>query len=90
MEQVLDVYAWPLNEHEPLVAMDESQGTAQPGPAARARSARQPYRESDQYERHGTCAMFMFFAPLLGWRRVSASDAPHSDRLGPPDSAIAR
>jgi hypothetical protein len=75
MEQVLDAYAWPLNEEEPLVAMDESckelhSHVQPPVPVA----PQQPYRESDKYERHGTCAVFMFFAPLLGWRRVSASE----------------
>lgn len=75
MEQVLDAYAWPLNEQEPLVAMDESSKELHshvqpPVPVA----PRQPSRESDKYERHGVCAVFMFFAPLLGWRRASVSE----------------
>lgn len=32
-----------------------------------------PAREDDKYQRHGTRALFLFFAPLLGWRRVSQS-----------------
>ena len=75
MEQVLDAYAWPLNEQEPLVAMDESSKELHshvqpPVPVAPG----QPSRESDKYERHGVSAVFMFFAPLLGWRRASVSE----------------
>jgi len=74
MEEVLDAYAWPLNEDEPLVAMDEAckqlHAHVQP-PVAMAPG--RPARQEDKYERHGTRAVFMFFAPLLGWRRVSQS-----------------
>jgi hypothetical protein len=75
MEQVLDAYAWPLKEDEPLVAMDESSKELHshvqpPVPVAPG----QPSRESDKYERHGVSAVFMFFAPLLGWRRASVSE----------------
>ena len=75
MEQVLDAYAWPLKEEEPLVAMDESSKELHshvqpPVPVAPG----QPSRESDKYERHGVSAVFMFFAPLLGWRRASVSE----------------
>ena len=72
MEQVLDAYAWPLNKAEPLVTMDEASKelhnhVQSPIPMASGR----PYREDDKYERQRTRALFMFFAPLLGWRRVS-------------------
>ena len=74
MEQVLDVYARPLNKDEPLVNMDEASKELHehlyaPMPVAPGH----PCREDDKYERHGTRAVFMFFAPLLGWRRVTAS-----------------
>ena len=32
-----------------------------------------PRRQDDKYERHGTSAVFLFFAPLLGWRRATCS-----------------
>jgi hypothetical protein len=75
MEQVLDAYAWPLNEDEPLVTMDEASKELHdhvqpPVPVGPGR----PYREDDKYERYGTRALFMFFAPLLGWRRVTSSE----------------
>lgn len=75
MEQVLDTYAQPLNEDEPLVNMDEASKELHdhvqpPLPVAPGR----PPREDDKYERHGTRALFMFFAPLLGWRRVRACE----------------
>ena len=80
MEHVLDVYAQPLNEDEPLICMDEASKelhdhVQEPVPMAPGH----PSRQDDKYERHGTRALFMFFAPLLGWRRVSAS--AHRTRL---------
>lgn len=80
MEQVLDAYREPLNEDEPLVAMDESSKErhthAQPPTPVAPQT---PPREGDKYVRQGVCAVFMFFAPLLGWRRVSSSE--HRTRI---------
>jgi hypothetical protein len=72
MEQVLDVYAEPLNPDEPLVCMDEASKelhahVSPPLPPAPG----VPARVDDKYERHGTRSIFLFFAPLLGWRRAS-------------------
>lgn len=80
MEQGLDAYAWPLKADEPRVAMDEAckqlhEHVQPPVPL----KPHQPAREDDKYERHGTRAIFMFFAPHLGWRRVSASE--HRTRI---------
>jgi DDE superfamily endonuclease len=71
MEEVLDLYARPLNPDEPLVCMDEASKelhahATPPLPVAPGR----PARQDDKYVRHGTRAVFMFFAPLLGWRRA--------------------
>jgi len=33
-----------------------------------------PLREDDKYERNGTSSIFMFFAPLLGWRRATCGE----------------
>jgi hypothetical protein len=35
----------------------------------------QPRREDYHYERRGTQALFMFFDPVRGWRRVEACDS---------------
>jgi len=80
MEHVLDVYAQPCDEDEPLICMDEASKELHDHvqePVSMAPG--QPVRQDDKYERHGTQAVFMFFAPLLGWRRVSASD--HRTRI---------
>lgn len=71
MEQVLDVYAQPPIDDEPLVCMDEASKelhahVTPPLPM----SPGTPLREDDKYLRNGTCAIFMFFAPLIGWRRA--------------------
>lgn len=75
MEQVLDLYAEPLNADEPLVCMDEAckelhAHLLDPLPM----SPGKPVRQDDKYERNGARAVFMFFAPLLGWRRVTSSE----------------
>lgn len=77
---MLDAYAWPLNEDEPFVNMDETckelhDHVQPPMPVAPG----QPYRQDDKYERNGTRSLFMFFAPHLGWRRVSVSE--HRTRI---------
>jgi DDE superfamily endonuclease len=79
MEDVLDVYARPPDPLEPLVCMDEASkqllGHAveplpmAPGPGPGGADAREDYH----YTRGGVRSVFMFFAPLLGWRRVASS-----------------
>jgi len=71
MEQVLDLYAQPPDDAEPLICMDEAAKelhgqTRCPLPM----SPGKPLREDDKYERHGSCAIFMFFDPHSGWRRA--------------------
>lgn len=76
MEDVLDVYAAPYDEAHPLVCMDESSKQlladkedpqpVQPG---------QPARQDCHYERGGVQALFMFFDPVAGRRRVSCRDS---------------
>jgi hypothetical protein len=75
MEQILDLYSAPANPLEPLIAMDESSlqllaDVHQPLAMTRAH----PRREDDQYQRCGVRALFIFFDPIAGWRRVSASE----------------
>jgi hypothetical protein len=82
MEKVLNLYARPQDPDEPLVAMDESSKELHahvrpplpmaPGTATRPGGV--PLREDDKYERRGTRSVFMFFAPLSGWRRASSRE----------------
>jgi len=69
MEQVLDVYKRPYNEEYPVVCMDEAPRqliaeTRTPQPAQPG----QPLRYDYEYERKGTCNVFMAVEPLAGKR----------------------
>ncbi len=68
MEDVLDLYAKPFKPWLPVVCFDERpcvlRGNTRPSiPIKPGRVTRQDY----EYERHGTCNLFMFFQPLAGW-----------------------
>jgi DDE superfamily endonuclease len=74
MEDVLAVYLRRRDPDVPLVCFDEASkqliaDTRQPIPMKPGRSARADY----EYERHGTANLFMFFAPLEGWRHVKVT-----------------
>lgn len=76
MEVILDLYSSIHCEDEPLISMDEAsvqlQGhlyeaiPMQPGLAQ---------KEDYHYTREGVQALFMFFDPNRGWRRVSNRDS---------------
>ncbi len=75
MEEILSVYTWAHNPKWPVVCMDETSKqligeTRTPLPAAPGRTARYDY----EYERHGVANLFMFFAPLGGWRHVKVTE----------------
>jgi len=75
MEDILAVYALPFDEDIPLVCMDE-----QPVQLLKDRYEGVPMKsgsaqkEDYQYIRKGTCSIFMFTAPLLGYRHVDAQE----------------
>ena len=76
MEHILDLYTMPhIDPQEPLIAMDESSyqllGDVHP---PLPMTLEHPRRQDDQYERCGVRALFMFFDPFGGWRRISASE----------------
>lgn len=76
MEEVLDVYASEHSADEPLICMDEAskqllRDELPPLPLEPGH----PIREDYHYERRGTQALFMFFNPLTGQRRVSCRDS---------------
>lgn len=71
MEDVLDVYARPLNPAQPLVCLDESGKALQATPRGVLPLAPgQPVRQDYEYRRQGSCNLFLVLAPLLGWRKV--------------------
>ena len=75
MEQVLEVYARPLDPARPQVCFDEASKelhaeTHAPQPAQPGQAA----REDCTYERQGTANLFMLICPLLGWRYVAVTE----------------
>ena len=75
MEEVLDVYTRPEDEQYPLVCMDECPKqligeTRVPIPPQPGK----PECFDTEYVRNGTCDIFMFTAPLIGWRRAAITE----------------
>jgi hypothetical protein len=72
MEDVL-AYARPYNENCPVVCIDEK-------PYQLLRDVREPLplklghtgKVDNEYQRNGTCSIFVFIEPLAGWRHVEA------------------
>lgn len=76
MEDILDLYASGHTPEEPLICMDEAakqltRDEVEPIPMAPGH----PAKEDDHYEREGVRAIFLFFDPNRGWRRVSGRDS---------------
>jgi hypothetical protein len=71
MEDVLEVYKLPYDRYFPQICMDEASkqlvGEVRQPIAGRPGQVR---RLDGEYERKGTCNLFMFFEPLRGWRHV--------------------
>jgi hypothetical protein len=75
MEKVLDVYKLPYDPQNPVVCMDESPKqliaeTRIPIPA----SPGNPEKHDYEYERRGTCNIFVAFEPLTGNRMVEVTE----------------
>lgn len=74
MEDILDLYAEPYDPRYPQVCFDEVpyqliSETRQPLPMQPG----QPIRYDYEYERQGTCNLFLFLQPLAGWRHVKVT-----------------
>lgn len=74
MEDVLDLYAQPYAAQCPVVCFDELpyqllRDVTPPQPAKPGRIAREDY----EYDRQGTCNLFMTFQPQQGWRHVDVT-----------------
>jgi AraC-like DNA-binding protein len=74
MEEILDLYVAPHSAAEPLICMDEAAKHLRSGALVGCVPGH-PAKEDYHYERHGVQALFMFFDPLRGWRRVSGCDS---------------
>lgn len=75
MEDVLELYHEPYDPVRPVVCFDE--GTKQLIGETRTvlpMAPGQPLRYDYEYERHGTCNLFMFFSPLVAWRYVKVTE----------------
>lgn len=75
MEDVLDLYAEPYDPKRPTVCFDEVSrqllaDTRPPLPVRPGAVARVDY----EYERHGTCNIFVFFEPEQAWRHLAVTD----------------
>ncbi|HEU0116949.1 MAG TPA: IS630 family transposase [Thermomicrobiales bacterium] len=75
MEDVLAVYARPVDPARPLVCFDEGgkelRAAKRPGqPPAPGR----PAREDVEYRRHGSANLFLAVAPHRGWRAVTVTE----------------
>jgi len=75
MEDVLDVYEEPYDPRRPYVCFDECpyqlvSEVRQPLPPRPGAVAKYDY----EYTREGTCNLFMFVQPQIGWRHVDVTD----------------
>jgi DDE superfamily endonuclease len=75
MEEVLAVYARPVDPRRPLVCFDEAgkdlkAHTRPPQSAAPGRAA----REDSEYVRDGSRNLFLSYAPHLGWRQIAVTE----------------
>ena len=72
---MLEVYQRPYDPKRPQVCFDE--GTKQQVKETRSPlppEPGQPARYDYEYERNGTSNLFIFFAPLEGWRHIKVTD----------------
>jgi hypothetical protein len=74
MEDVLDLYAEPEDSKRPRICFDECpyqliSEVRRPLPVKPGRPQRYDY----EYQREGTCNLFMFVQPHVGWRHVTVT-----------------
>jgi transposase len=74
MEDVLELYAEPMKAWQPVICFDERpcvlHGDTRPTlPVQPGRAVRYDY----EYQRNGTCNLFMLFQPGAGWRHAKVT-----------------
>ena len=74
MEDVLSVYSRPYDEKRPVICMDEKpyQLLDEKYPPIEMKETNHIRKYDCEYERKGTCSIFMFTEPLGGWRETHA------------------
>jgi hypothetical protein len=75
MEDVLEVYHRPYDPLRPVVCVDERSKTLHTTPrGSLPPTPGVPARQDYEYERHGTCNLFLSVEPLLGSRHVRVTE----------------
>jgi hypothetical protein len=74
MEDILDLYAEPYDPRYPVICFDEVpyQLVSQKQTSLPLQPGR-PQRYDYEYQREGTCNLFMSLQPLAGWRHVKVT-----------------
>jgi len=75
MEDILDIYTLPYDKSCPVICLDEKpyqllDERREPLPM----SAGSPQRVDNEYERKGTCSIFVMCEPLSGWHHANACE----------------
>jgi hypothetical protein len=75
MEDVLDVYALPYDEKCPVICLDEKPyqllgECREPIPLKPG----SPEKHDNEYQRNGTCSIFVMCEPLKGWHHANARE----------------
>jgi hypothetical protein len=81
MEEVLSVYARPFDETMPVVCMDEKPFQLLDERVEPIKMSENCHKtkEDCQYERKGSCSIFLFTEPLAGWRNATAMERRTSE-----------
>jgi len=75
MEDVLEVYHRPYDSQRPVVCLDEKSKELHTTPRGTlAMEPGQEKRQDYEYERQGTCNLFLAVEPLRGWRKVRVTE----------------
>ena len=75
MEDILDLYCLPYNPFEPVICMDEKPYQLLDDILVPLEMKPGKPRKSDyEYERKGTCSIFVFNEPLTGWSYANARE----------------
>jgi len=75
MEDILDIYEKPYDERYPVICVDEKPKQLigeRREPMAMAENS--PKKIDNEYERNGTCAVFVMTEPLKGWIHANARE----------------